>query len=123
MNIGLILLMIIGGAVGVFSTLYILVSLPATIIFKIIRKVSNSFSREKRFHNGLGFINNFISQETHSHDGLFFQKMFSLGIFLSEGSKSCFLKQFKLLIHMQHMWSGKCDHTDLIGNFLCHTFF
>ena len=28
MNIGLILLMIIGGAVGVFSTLYILVSLP-----------------------------------------------------------------------------------------------
>ena len=41
MNIGLILLMIIGGAVGVFSTLYILVSLPATIIFKIIRKVSH----------------------------------------------------------------------------------
>ena len=37
MNIGLILLMIIGGAVGVFSTL----SLPATIIFKIIRKVSH----------------------------------------------------------------------------------
>ena len=37
MNIGLILLMII----GVFSTLYILVSLPATIIFKIIRKVSH----------------------------------------------------------------------------------
>ena len=33
MNIGLILLMIIGGAVGVFSTLY--------IIFKIIRKVSH----------------------------------------------------------------------------------
>lgn len=41
MNIGLILLMIIGRAVGVFSTLYILVSLPATIIFKIIRKVSH----------------------------------------------------------------------------------
>ena len=41
MNIGLILLMIIGGAVGVFSTLYILVSLPATIIFKISRKVSH----------------------------------------------------------------------------------
>ena len=40
MNIGLILLMIIGGAVGVFSTLYILASLPATI-FKIIRKVSH----------------------------------------------------------------------------------
>ena len=41
MNIGLILLMIIGGAVGVFSTLYILDSLHATIIFKIIRKVSH----------------------------------------------------------------------------------
>lgn len=38
MNIGLILLMIIGGAVGVFSTLYILISLPLTIIQKIYRK-------------------------------------------------------------------------------------
>lgn len=28
MNIGLILLMLIGGSVGVFSTLYILISLP-----------------------------------------------------------------------------------------------
>ena len=32
MNIGLILLMIIGGSVGVFSTLYIMISLPLTII-------------------------------------------------------------------------------------------
>lgn len=39
MNIGLILLMIIGGSVGIFSTLYIMVSLPATIIQKIYRKV------------------------------------------------------------------------------------
>lgn len=38
MNIGLILLMIIGGAVGIFSTLYILISLPVTIIQKIYRK-------------------------------------------------------------------------------------
>lgn len=39
MNIVLILLMIIGGSVGIFSTLYILVSLPLTIIKKIYRKV------------------------------------------------------------------------------------
>lgn len=39
MNIGLILLMIIGGSVGIFSTLYIVISLPATIIQKIYRKV------------------------------------------------------------------------------------
>ncbi|HJA06613.1 MAG TPA: hypothetical protein H9798_05620 [Candidatus Mediterraneibacter pullicola] len=38
MNIGLILLMIIGGSVGVFSTLYIMISLPLTIIQKIYRK-------------------------------------------------------------------------------------
>ena len=38
MNIGLILLMIIGGSVGIFSTLYIVISLPATIIQKIYRK-------------------------------------------------------------------------------------
>lgn len=39
MNIGLILLMIIGGFVGVFSTLYILVSLPVMIVYKIMRKI------------------------------------------------------------------------------------
>lgn len=38
MNIGLILLMIIGGSVGIFSTLFIVISLPATIIQKIYRK-------------------------------------------------------------------------------------
>ena len=38
MNIGLILLMIIGGSVGVFSTLYIMISLPLTTIQKIYRK-------------------------------------------------------------------------------------
>jgi hypothetical protein len=32
MNIGLILLMIIGGSVGVFSTLYIIISLPIVIL-------------------------------------------------------------------------------------------
>lgn len=39
MNIGIILLMIIGGSVGIFSTLYILVSLPLTIVQKVYRKV------------------------------------------------------------------------------------
>ena len=39
MNIGLILLVIVGGSVGVFSTLYILVSLPVMIVYKIMRKV------------------------------------------------------------------------------------
>lgn len=39
MNIVLLLLMIIGGSVGIFSTLYIVVSLPLTIIQKIYRKV------------------------------------------------------------------------------------
>ena len=39
MNIGLILLMLIGGSVGVFSTLYILISLPVIICLKIYRKI------------------------------------------------------------------------------------
>lgn len=39
MNFGMLLIMIIGGAVGIISTLYIIVSLPVTIIQKIYRKV------------------------------------------------------------------------------------
>lgn len=39
MNIGLILLMLIGGSVGVFSTLYILISLPVIIFLKFYRKI------------------------------------------------------------------------------------
>ncbi len=38
MNIGLLLLMVVGGVAGVFSTLYILISLPYMIIRKIYRK-------------------------------------------------------------------------------------
>ena len=37
-NIVMILLMIIGGSAGIFSTLFILISLPVTIIQKFIRK-------------------------------------------------------------------------------------
>ncbi len=44
MNIGLIILMIIGGAAGVFSTLYILISLPYMIIKKIVRTVRHGIS-------------------------------------------------------------------------------
>ena len=44
MNIGLIILMIIGGAAGLFSTLYILISLPYMIIKKIYRKARYGIS-------------------------------------------------------------------------------
>ena len=37
MNIGLLLLIIIGGSVGALSTLYIVVSLIGTIAYKIFR--------------------------------------------------------------------------------------
>lgn len=37
-NIVMILLMIIGGSAGIFSTLFILIILPVTIIQKFIRK-------------------------------------------------------------------------------------
>ena len=40
MNIGMFLLVIIGGFAGLFSTLYICISLPFTIIWKIYRWVA-----------------------------------------------------------------------------------
>ncbi len=39
MNVGLLLLMFIGGLAGVLSTLYLLISLPIVIIQKIYRKI------------------------------------------------------------------------------------
>lgn len=39
MNIGLLLIAIFGGAAGILSTLYLLFSLPAVIIWKIYRKI------------------------------------------------------------------------------------
>ena len=39
MNIGLLLIMLVGGLAGILSTLYIVVSLPLVIIQKIWRKV------------------------------------------------------------------------------------
>lgn len=38
MNIGLILVMIIGGAAGILSSLYVVISAIAVIIFKFYRK-------------------------------------------------------------------------------------
>ncbi|EKC69545.1 hypothetical protein LEA_08234, partial [human gut metagenome] len=40
MNIGMLLLILIGGFAGLFSTLYICISLPFTIIWKIYRRVA-----------------------------------------------------------------------------------
>ena len=37
-NIGLLILMVIGGGAGVITILYLLVSFPAVIIWKIYRK-------------------------------------------------------------------------------------
>lgn len=44
MNIGLILIMVIGGAAGLLSTLYLLFSLPAVIIWKIYRRIRYGYS-------------------------------------------------------------------------------
>lgn len=38
-NIGLLLIMIIGGLAGVLSTLYLVFSLPAILIWKIYRRI------------------------------------------------------------------------------------
>ncbi len=40
MNIGLLLIMIIGGAAGLLSTLFLVISLPAVIIWKFYRKIT-----------------------------------------------------------------------------------
>ena len=40
MNIGILLVMIIGGAAGIFSTLFLVISLPATIIWKFYRRIA-----------------------------------------------------------------------------------
>ncbi len=39
MNIGILLIAIVGGAVGISSTLFLLFSLPAVLIWKIYRRV------------------------------------------------------------------------------------
>lgn len=39
LNIGLILVMLIGGVAGIASTLYLLFSLPVILIWKIYRRI------------------------------------------------------------------------------------
>ena len=43
MNIGILILMIIGGGVGVLSSLYIALSFTAVIIWKIFRKIRHGY--------------------------------------------------------------------------------
>ena len=45
MNIGLLLLIIIGGSVGALSTLYIVVSLIGTIAYKISTHGKNQYKK------------------------------------------------------------------------------
>lgn len=44
MNIGIWIIIIVGGITGAASTLYMLVALPAVIIWKIYRKVRYKYS-------------------------------------------------------------------------------
>lgn len=39
MNIGILLIAIVGGVAGVLSTLYLTISLPAVLIWKIYRRL------------------------------------------------------------------------------------
>ena len=43
MKIGILILMIIGGGVGVLSSLYIALSFPAVIVWKIYRKIHHGY--------------------------------------------------------------------------------
>lgn len=43
MNIGILILMIVGGGVRILSSLYIALSFPAMIIWKIYRKIRHGY--------------------------------------------------------------------------------
>ena len=43
MNIGILILMIVGGGVGIVSPLYIALSFPTMIIWKIYRKIRHGY--------------------------------------------------------------------------------
>lgn len=40
MNIGILLIMIVGGAAGILSTLYLTISIPVVIGWKIYRRIA-----------------------------------------------------------------------------------
>lgn len=44
MNIGMLIVAFIGGAAGLLSTVYLLVSLPAVIVWKIYRRFRYGYS-------------------------------------------------------------------------------
>lgn len=44
LNIGLLLIMIIGGFAGLASTVYLVLSLPAVLVWKVYRKVTKGIS-------------------------------------------------------------------------------
>ncbi|MBP3474742.1 MAG: hypothetical protein J6K48_00255 [Lachnospiraceae bacterium] len=44
MNIGMLIVALIGGAAGLLSTLYLLVSLPTVIVWKIYRRFRYGYS-------------------------------------------------------------------------------
>ena len=43
MNIGILILMIVGGGVGILSSLYIALSFPTMIIWKIYRNIRHGY--------------------------------------------------------------------------------
>lgn len=47
MNIGILLVAIVGGAAGLLSTLYLMVSLPTVIIWKIYRRICHGIPMTK----------------------------------------------------------------------------
>lgn len=47
MNFGMMLIAMIGGAAGILSTLYLVVSFPAVIIWKIYRCIKYGYSLTK----------------------------------------------------------------------------
>lgn len=46
-NIGLLLMLIVGGGVGLAATLYLLISLPAVIIWKLYRRITHGIPMTK----------------------------------------------------------------------------
>lgn len=47
MNIGILLIAIIGGAAGLLSTLYLVFSLPAVIVWKAYRRITKGIPMTK----------------------------------------------------------------------------
>ncbi len=47
MNIGILLIAVIGGAAGILSTLYLTISLPAVLIWKFYRRIHSGIPLTK----------------------------------------------------------------------------